>query len=239
MALILSVLALCAVAAIWFFWRRGSRQRLLPCPASISWLVEMENPLARVTRSAAILRHLDPGTSDCIADIGCGPGRVTIPLARALSAGGEVIALDVQAEMLTKIAAKAEQNGLTNIRLLLCDAREPNLPDGSLDAAVMVMALGEIPDAKRVFPVIHAALREDGKLLVCESVFDPHYVSHKKVVEMAAAAGFVESSHQGNRFAYSVVLQKPSRLSGNLRRQHAARPEKLLSEPQHACGSQK
>ncbi|MBS1169884.1 MAG: Methyltransferase type 11 [Burkholderiaceae bacterium] len=202
-------------------------------------MVELENPLARVTRSAALIRHIDPGTGDCIADIGCGPGRVTIPLARALSDGGEVIALDVQAEMLTKIASKAEQNGLTNIRLLLCDAREPNLQDGSLDAAVMVMALGEIPDAKRVFPAIHAALRDDGKLLVCESVFDPHYVSRGKVVDMATAAGFVESSYQGNRFAYSIVLQKSPKLSGNMRRQHAARPKKLLSEPQHACGRPK
>ena len=213
MAIITLLLAISIAIAVWFGWRHSSRKRLLPCPASISWLVEMENPLARVTRSERIIQLLDPNPGAQIADIGCGPGRVTIPLARAVGSEGEVIAMDVQAKMLTRIGEKAKQHQLSNIRLLLCDAREKILPDDSLDGAVVVMALGEIPDAPRLFPVIHAALKEDGKLLVCESVFDPHYIRKEKLVEMATAAGFVQQDCEGNFVAYTMVFDKPARLA--------------------------
>ncbi|MEA5098148.1 MAG: class I SAM-dependent methyltransferase [Burkholderiaceae bacterium] len=217
-AFVVTLIVLLGIAtAIWFTWRCRSRKQLLPCPAAISWLVELENPLARVTRSASILRQLDPGAGDCIADIGCGPGRVTIPLAHAVGPDGEIMAIDVQTEMLTRIGEKAKQQRLSNIHLLLCDARDQHLPDESLDGAVMVMALGEVPEARRLFPVIHAALKEHGRLLIGESMFDPHYVSKEKIVEMAQAAGFIERSHAGNFFAYVTVFEKHTYQTKNLR----------------------
>lgn len=59
-----------------------------------------------------------------------------------------------------------------------------------------------------VFPFIFAALKPGGRLLVAESIFDPHFTSRAKVREQAAAAGFAERAYAGNIFGYSLVFEK-------------------------------
>jgi ubiquinone/menaquinone biosynthesis C-methylase UbiE len=200
---------LVGLALVWFGWRRYSRRTLLPCPSEFSWLVEVENPLARATRSEQIVRRLALPAGARVADIGCGPGRVTLPLARAVGEKGEVFALDLQPEMLAKVAEKAARENLPQVRLVPSDAREQHLPREALDAAVMVMALGEVPAPERALAEVFRALKPGGRLLVAESVFDPHYIRAARLRAMAAAAGFEESSHTGNRFAYNIVFGKP------------------------------
>src|SRR5262249_8074014 len=145
-----------------------------------------------------------------VMDIGCGPGRVTIPLARAVGPGGEVIALDVQAGMLAKVAEKVATEGIANVRLLQSDVRSARIDAGSLDGAVMVTALGEIPDAPAVFPWVFSALKPGGRLLVAETIFDPHFVSRKRLRTMAQAAGFAERAYYGNIFGYSLTFERPA-----------------------------
>jgi len=202
------LLSLFGLIIFWVLWRFLSRKRLLPCPAFISWLVELENPLARVTRSESILKQLGTVIGARIADIGCGPGRVTLPLAQAVGAEGEVLAVDVQNEMLQKVARKAGERGLSNIKLLLGDARRIELLERSLDAVLLVMALGEIPEHPKVFLSIYSALNENGRLLISESVFDPHYTRKNKLIALATRTGFIEESCVGNGFAYTIVFKK-------------------------------
>jgi ubiquinone/menaquinone biosynthesis C-methylase UbiE len=202
-------LVILALAAAWVGWRLRSRRTLLPCPAEFAWLVEMENPLARATNSDHVVRELALPPGARVMDIGCGPGRVTIPLARAVGPHGEVLALDVQAAMLTRVAEKAAKEGLANVRLVQSDVRSASIEGGSLDAAVMVMALGEVPAGASVFPFIFSALKPGGRLLVAESIFDPHFVIRRKLREQAAAAGLVERAYAGNIFGYSIVFEKP------------------------------
>lgn len=171
----------------------------------------MENPLARVTRSAQVIAQLGLGTGARVADVGCGPGRVTLPLGHAVGPTGKVVALDLQAEMLAKLTAKAALQRLTNIQPVCGDARERLLPEASLDGAVMVMALGEMPEPPRVIAQVYAALKPGGRLLMAESVFDPHFLRRKRVTAWAVAAGFVEQSCIGNGLAYTIVFTKPGR----------------------------
>jgi len=240
------VLVIITLAAAWVGWRLFSRRALLPCPAEFAWLVEMENPLARATNSDHVVRQLALLAGARVIDIGCGPGRVTIPLARAVGPDGEVLALDVQAAMLARVVEKAAKEGIANVRLIESDVRSASIQAGSLDAAVLVMALGEVPEGARafsgevgtgspqkmrlpkafsgevgtgtpqkmrlpnetVFPFIFAALKPGGRLLVAESIFDPHFTSRAKVREQAAAAGFAERAYAGNIFGYSLVFEK-------------------------------
>jgi ubiquinone/menaquinone biosynthesis C-methylase UbiE len=206
--LALLALVILALAAAWVGWRLRSKRTLMPCPAEFAWLVEMENPLARATNSDHVVRELALPPGARVMDIGCGPGRVTIPLARAVGPGGEVLALDVQAAMLARVAEKAAKEGLANICPVHSDVRSASIQKGSLDAAVMVMALGEVPEGASVFPFIVAALKPGGRLLVAESIFDPHFVSRRRLREEATAAGLVERAYDGNIFGYSIVFGK-------------------------------
>src|SRR5262249_6372256 len=203
------IIPLAILAAIWVSWRLRSRRALLPGTAVLGWLVELEAPLARATRSEEVVRQLAPRRGARVMDIGCGPGRVTIPLARAGGPGGEVIALDVQAGMLARVAEKVKGGGVGNVRLLQSEVRNAPIDEGSLDAAVMVLALGEMPAAPSVLPFVLSVLKPGGQLLVAESIFDPHFVSRAKLRKIAQAAGFSERAYSGNLFAYSLRFEKP------------------------------
>ncbi len=202
------LLALLLATCAWVGWRLASHRAILPCPAEFRWLVEIENPLARATRSAAILARLNPRPGQTILDLGCGPGRVTLPLATALRPTGTVLAVDVQTAMLDHVQAKVAAHGLPNVRLLPLDPHTLQLDVAAVDAVVMVMMLGEVPDPHRLLTFVHDWLQPQGRLLIAESIFDPHYLRRTRLHTLTTAAGFTPLSLEGNVFGYNLLLQK-------------------------------
>ena len=73
-------------------WRRDA----LPCPTWLGWMVEMDNPFTRVNRARVIVGLLDLVPGMKVLDAGCGPGRLTLPLAETVGSQGEVTALDIK-----------------------------------------------------------------------------------------------------------------------------------------------
>src|SRR5262249_31016445 len=96
------------ILLIAFAWRLASRHHSLPCPVWLRWFVELDNPFTKTNRAAVILQHahLQPGMT--VLDIGCGPGRLTIPAARQVGPTGKVVALDLQPGMLRRAQEKAK-----------------------------------------------------------------------------------------------------------------------------------
>ena len=129
-------------------WRLASRRHSLPCPVWLRWLVELDNPFTKTNRAASIVRHLDLEPGMAVLDAGCGPGRLTIPLARQAGPRGEVVAMDIQPGMLSRAREKAQAANLTNIRFLQAGVGEGNLGRNQFDRALLVTVLGEIQDRK-------------------------------------------------------------------------------------------
>jgi ubiquinone/menaquinone biosynthesis C-methylase UbiE len=190
-------------------WRFVSNRRALPCPSWLGWLVEMENPLTRVNRAQFIIDHLGLKAGMRVLDAGCGPGRVTLPLAEAVGPQGEVVALDVQPEMLSRVQAKAEAAGLRNIQYLQAELAEGNLELKDIDRAILVSVLGEIPDQETAIREIYRVLKPGAVLSITEVIFDPHFQSRQKVRQLSDSAGLVEVDFLGNRLAYTMHLAKP------------------------------
>src|SRR6266436_3055149 len=105
-----------AIALVAIIWRVASRGCSVPCPASLSWLVELDNPFTRTNRAAVIVDRLALEPAMAVLDVGCGPGRLTIPIARQVGPQGEVVAMDMQAGMLQRAQDKAQAASLTNIQ---------------------------------------------------------------------------------------------------------------------------
>ena len=76
----LYILIALAIVFGWLAWRKASRRLHLPCPAWLSWFVELDNPFARENRAKRIIEHLAVSPGMTILDAGCGPGRLTVPL---------------------------------------------------------------------------------------------------------------------------------------------------------------
>jgi ubiquinone/menaquinone biosynthesis C-methylase UbiE len=197
------------IAIVTVLWRVASRRHALPCPVWLSWLVEFDNPFAKVHRSDVIIEHLDLQPGMTVLDIGCGPGRLTIPLARQVGPQGQVVAIDIQPGMLRRAQDKAIAANLTNIRFQEAAVGEGKLEPNQSDRALLVTVLGEIPDRPAALKEIFNALKPGGILSVTEIIFDPHYQRRSTILRLAAAVGFREKTFFGNRFAFTLNLEKP------------------------------
>src|SRR5437773_5847496 len=142
-----------------------------PCPVWLRWLVELDNPFTRTNRAAEIIRRLDLAPGMRVLDVGCGPGRLTIPVARQVGPHGDVIAVDVQRGMLQRLQQKIDAAGLSNVRLVQARAGEGALrAHDQIDRALLVTVLGEIPDRAAALDEIFDVLRPGGILSVTEVI---------------------------------------------------------------------
>lgn len=194
-------------------WRWASRQRSLPFP---SWLaVLINNPLADwLGGTTTTLDRIGLRPGDHGLDVGCGPGRLSLPAARRVGPEGAITALDLQEGMVARVRRRAAELGLTNVRTLCGDCTRPGLlPDDTFDRAWLVTVLGEIPDQAAALRQIHRALMPGGTLAVAE-VFgiDPHYQSPQTVRHLGLAAGFEPGERLGSWWFFTQQLIKPLRI---------------------------
>lgn len=208
-AISILVVVLAAVVVVFVGWRLASRRHTLPCPAWLRWFVELDNPFTKTNRSAFIVEQLDVTPGMKVLDAGCGPGRLTLPLARAVGGQGVVCAMDIQEGMLTRVRTKVEAAGLTNVEFLNAPLGAGKLPRERFDRAVLVTVLGEIPDRGAALQEIFSALVPGGLLSITEVIFDPHFQRRPTVTSLATAAGFQERAFFGHRLAYVLHFVKP------------------------------
>jgi ubiquinone/menaquinone biosynthesis C-methylase UbiE len=190
-------------------WRFTSRRQSLPCPTWLGWLVELDNPVFRNNSARAITQHLELQPGMKVLDFGCGPGRLTIPVAKQIGSEGEVIAYDMQPGMLERTHAKAQAANLNNIRYLQAGTKACQLGRDRYDRALLVTVLGEIPDRAAALNEIFTALKPGGLLSITEVIADPHFQRQSTVRQLAASTGFTERACFGHSLSYTLHLEKP------------------------------
>lgn len=99
-----------------------------------------------------------------VADIGAGAGWFTIRLARRVGPNGIVYSQDVQRQMLEAIRRRVAREGLQNVETRLGVGSMPNLPEGSLDAMLVVDVYPEVEDRVTFLRNLAAALRPGGRV---------------------------------------------------------------------------
>jgi len=204
----LALWAFAAAILVALAWRFASRRRSLPCPVWLRWLVELDNPFTKTNRAAFIVESLALAPGMAVLDAGCGPGRLTLPLARGVGPAGLVVALDIQPGMLKRAKAKTEAAGVSNVEFVEAALGSRALPAAAFDRAVLVTVLGEIPDRAAALAELYGALKPGGVLAVVELVFDPHFQSRGVVTRLAAEAGFRERAFFGHAWAYVIHFEK-------------------------------
>jgi len=207
-ASIIILLALIAVLVVAIIWRLASHRQSLPCPVWLRWLVERDNPFTKTNRAAFIVETLAIHEGMTILDAGCGPGRLTIPLARAVGPEGRVVALDIQPGMLERARSKANAAGLPNVEFVVSGIGDSGLPAERFDRVVLVTVLGEIPDRAEALADLFRVLKPGGLLAIVEVIFDPHFQPRKSLTDLAVNAGFHESAFFGHRLAYVIHFEK-------------------------------
>lgn len=199
-------------------WRLASRRHELPCPVWLRWMVELDNPFAKTNRAASIVEHLELAEGMSVLDAGCGPGRVTLPVAERVGAQGRVVAMDIQDGMLSRVRKKARQRGVANIEFLNAGLGLGKLQTECFDRALLVTVLGEIPERLDAMKELFDALKPGGILSVTEVIFDPHFQRRRTVSRLAVEAGFEVKNVFGNAIAFTMNVRKRNHLLQTPRR---------------------
>ena len=138
-----------------------------------------------------------------VADIGAGSGYFTARLSKAVGATGRVYAVDVSTSALNGLRQRVEREGLTNVEVIQGAAADPRLPEGRLDAALIVNAYHEMAEHQSMLTAIRRALKPSGRLVIVEPIAEAgrgaprasqekqHQIAPQYVQQDAVGAGFV------------------------------------------------
>lgn len=111
---------------------------------------------------------LSPGMR--VADVGCGIGYFTLPLAAAVKEMGKVLAIDISQELLARAEENLRAAGMVNVDFVTSAETSIPLPEGAVDAALAVNVLHEVEVKKQpaFLREIRRLLKGGGALLVVE-----------------------------------------------------------------------
>jgi predicted methyltransferase len=133
-----------------------------------------------------ILAALGAAPGQRVADVAAGKGYLTKPLSTAVGKTGRVYAVEIGEEELAALRTLSQQEGFTNIEVIVGSESDPRLP-ANLDAAVILNSYHELSDYKSTLAGIKRALRPGGLLVL---------------VDNAAGAGwFTERNDQASHHA--------------------------------------
>lgn len=163
----------------------------------IGWLERDEREKEEAPSKAIALLELAPDT--VIADIGAGSGYYSFRIA-PLVPEGEVISVDIQQEMLDHIFEKSEKFSFTNVRPHLGTVESVQLPENSIDAALMVDAYHEFSHPAEMLQSLYKALKPGGKIYLLEYRAEDTEIPIKALHKMTAAQAVKELQSLGFTF---------------------------------------
>ena len=116
--------------------------------------------------AAYLLGHLAPGTQ--LLDVGCGPGTLTVDLARRV-APGRVVGVDVADDVVAEARRHATAEGAANVELRAGDFRTLDLAEGSFDVAHAHQVLQHLQDPVGALAHMGRLVRPGGLVAVRDS----------------------------------------------------------------------
>jgi predicted methyltransferase len=128
-----------------------------------------------------------------VADIGAGSGWFTVRAAKRVGTGGVVFAVEINSDYLKHIEKRSKSENLPNIRTILGKEDDPQLPQQSVDAVLLLKTYHEIGEPVRLLKKTRAAMRTGALLGIIdrEGKGDNHGIDRDTVVQEAERAGFL------------------------------------------------
>jgi ubiquinone/menaquinone biosynthesis C-methylase UbiE len=146
-----------------------------------------------------------------VLDIGSAMGYFSIPLARMVGARGQVVCVDMQEKMLAVLRKRAAKAGVSDrIETHLCSQNSLELQEftESIDFALAFAVVHEVPDSRKLFQEIAAALKPRARFLVSEPrghVKDKDFVN---TLCIAGQSGFQVAGEPQIARSHAALLQR-------------------------------
>lgn len=147
----------------------------------------------------ALVANLNLEPDAVVADIGAGTGYMTMRLAKR-TPNGQVLAVDVQPEMLELLEQRLAEVGITTVQTVQGEADDPHLPLNSVDLALMVDAYHEFEFPFEMMSHLRDALKPGGQVVLAEYRAENPLVLIKRLHKMSEAQVKREMSAIGLRW---------------------------------------
>ena len=164
-----------------------------------------DNPLRRFIHEPESImgKFVSPG--DTAVDIGCGLGYFSIALAELVGPTGQVVAFDVQAQMVERAQRRAERQNLANrIHFRVCAPDHIGF-DSEADFVLAFWMLHEVLDPEQLLTEIRSFLRPSGHLMITEPRLHVSKSRFSDTIELAKRNGFRVAKGPKIRLSHSII----------------------------------
>lgn len=114
-----------------------------------------------------VIRSLPIAHDAVVADVGAGPGVLTLPLARHVSEG-LVYAVDVEPRQLDALRERLREEGIENVVPVLASYGDPHLPPGGVDWLFIVDTYHHLEERVAYLRGLRRDLAPGGRLVIIE-----------------------------------------------------------------------
>ena len=188
--------------------RIAHRIRPRPYPAPLRDL--LDHPVRmRYRDPVATLGPFGIGPGDSVLDLGCGTGTFSVEMARQVGSKGRVHAVDIQGSMIEAARAKVEGAGFAaRVSFHHCGAYSLPLEKDSVDVAIAIASLSEMPQPLFALEEVRRVLKPGGRLAVSEEIPHTGYALQRTVRQWLQEVGFRYGGLRGTPFCYSLLYFK-------------------------------
>jgi ubiquinone/menaquinone biosynthesis C-methylase UbiE len=144
-----------------------------------------------------------------VLDIGCGMGYFTIPLARLVGERGQVVAIDIQEQMLSVLQRRAKRSGLERRIVLQLNTQESLKMITRADFALAFWMVHEVPDRVHFLKQVKFNLKPGGLFLLVEPTIHVQREMYEETVRIAQEVGFILMSDPRIFLSLSTLFSAP------------------------------
>lgn len=174
------------------------------CPHQFAFM--LDNWLRRIVQSPKKIVGEYVNEGDCVLDVGCGPGYFSIDMAKLVGETGEVIAADLQPQMLDKVEKKARKHKVRDrMEFHQCHSTGIGL-NKQVDFILAFYMIHETGDSKAFLSEMKQMLNANGKILIVEPKMHVSQQLFESMLKDAEETGLKVATFPEKKGGRSVLL---------------------------------
>jgi ubiquinone/menaquinone biosynthesis C-methylase UbiE len=168
------------------FSSAGTSARQLASRPAPDWIQRLERPERIATlKIDYIISKLELKPGQVVADLGAGPGVISLPMAKTVGPTGRVYAVDIDQAFIDHINMRAKEQAIGNLTAVLGKLADPGLPARDVDVALFHDVLHHIKDRAEYLRNTAKYVKAGGRIAIVE--LDPTNGSHRNEPELTVS----------------------------------------------------